>query len=76
MIRLGKSGFMCCSCSLEGLLEKSFDELRKEEGQDWNSANIQQIANRVQRNSETMFGEDFEVVVGLSDLAVKAHFYK
>jgi hypothetical protein len=61
---------------LEGVIVKSFHEIREEEGQKWINANIQQIANRVQRNAETMFGDDFEVVVGLSDLAVKAHFYK
>jgi hypothetical protein len=54
----------------------SFSEIRGEEGEDWINANIQQIANKVQSNAETMFGDDFEVVVGLSELYVQAHFQK
>jgi hypothetical protein len=45
-------------------------------GPQWNNANVQAIANFVQQRSQDMFGEEFEIVVGIGDFVTASHFYK
>ncbi|KAI6175462.1 Ground-like domain-containing protein [Aphelenchoides bicaudatus] len=70
------SNFMCCNCQLESLIEHSFWGLRNERGPDFDNGNIQFMANRIQKDAEAMFGDDFEVIVGLGDFVAKSHFMK
>lgn len=54
-------------------MTKNYHELRASR-QDGDTRNIKLIANRIQRDASTMFSDDFEIIVGLSDLVVKSHF--
>lgn len=54
-------------------MDQSYLELSSRPG--WTSCNIQQIANRVQKNAEEAYNTTFEIVVGVGDYASKSHFY-
>ncbi|RCN51190.1 ground-like domain protein [Ancylostoma caninum] len=66
------SGFMCCNRYLESLMRRSFRKLRR--AHRFHECSVQKIANRIQTDCENVFNTTFEVVVGIDDFAIRAHF--
>ncbi|PAV86318.1 hypothetical protein WR25_14640 [Diploscapter pachys] len=67
------SGFLCCNPKLEQVMKQAIDDLAAKP--DWNSCNVQKIANKLQERCEGAFNTQFEAVVGLGDFASKSNFY-
>ncbi|KAL6737270.1 hypothetical protein Aduo_010926 [Ancylostoma duodenale] len=65
-------GFMCCNRYLESLMRRSFRKLRR--AHRFHECSVQKIANRIQTDCENVFNTTFEVVVGIDDFAIRAHF--
>ncbi|CEF69401.1 Ground-like domain and Major facilitator superfamily domain, general substrate transporter-containing protein [Strongyloides ratti] len=70
-----KSGFMCCNEELEQLIYKTFNDLLNSKDGKWNKCNIQEIANRIQKNAQQKFDLKFESIAGIGDFASKSNFY-
>ncbi|CAJ0603801.1 unnamed protein product [Cylicocyclus nassatus] len=65
-------GFLCCNRYLESLMRRSFRKLRR--AHRFHECSVQKIANRIQKDCENVFNTTFEVVVGIDDFAIRAHF--
>ncbi|KJH48898.1 ground-like domain protein [Dictyocaulus viviparus] len=66
------SGYVCCNEELNELILKTYAELQA--SSNFNSCNLQKIANLLQLRSETKFNKSFETIVGFDDFAQKVHF--
>uniref|UniRef100_A0A1I7WB36 Ground-like domain-containing protein n=1 Tax=Heterorhabditis bacteriophora TaxID=37862 RepID=A0A1I7WB36_HETBA len=69
---INENGFICCNKFLEFLMKRSYKKLKMENN--FHDCNVHKIANRLQRDCEKMFNASFEVIVGIDDFALKAHF--
>ena len=70
---INNDGFMCCSKSLETLMDDTYRKL-KASRPDWNIGNIDQVATAVQRAAQKRFNVSFETVTGVADYASKNYF--
>ncbi|KAK5973571.1 Ground domain-containing protein, partial [Trichostrongylus colubriformis] len=67
------SGFMCCNRRLERAMRDVMEELTADK--DWQTCNVQKIANTLQNRTQSIFNTEFEALAGLGDFASKTHFY-
>ncbi|CAB3397944.1 unnamed protein product [Caenorhabditis bovis] len=66
------SGYVCCNLQLNNVIEEAYKEIR--EAPDFNSCNLQKIANKVQHVSEKAFEHPFETLVAHADFAQNINF--